>query len=93
MHKIIFLLLTGVAVASAIACAPHYCDNQKCADVSCSSDQKYNPHGTFCGCCPACQNIIPKGGNCFALFLRGGGPPKSVCADGLHCDFKTKTCQ
>ncbi|KAF8782887.1 hypothetical protein HNY73_013120 [Argiope bruennichi] len=92
MNKAIFLLLIGVAVASAIVCPKNYCEKIKCKEVSCSSDQKYTEHATFCGCCPACLNIIQKGESCFSLLFLGV-PPTSTCDEGLYCDYKTETCQ
>ncbi|KAF8782883.1 hypothetical protein HNY73_013117 [Argiope bruennichi] len=94
MHKTILLLLIGVAVVSAkFACPKNYCDNVKCNAVSCSSNQKYKEHGTFCGCCPACINIIKKGGSCLPLLLFGDEPAQIACDDGLKCDSNTFTCQ
>ncbi|KAF8782888.1 Fungal protease inhibitor-1 like protein [Argiope bruennichi] len=93
MNKTIFLLLIGVAVASAIVCPENYCEKIECKEVSCSSDEKYTEHGTFCGCCPACLHVIKKGESCFTLLLKGGGAPKATCDDGLECDYKTRTCE
>ncbi|GIY75193.1 uncharacterized protein CEXT_635601 [Caerostris extrusa] len=93
MHKVIFLLLIGVSVASAIVCAPNFCNSVRCRDVSCASNEIRTEHGTFCGCCPACLRVIKKGDSCYQPPLIGGGPPRITCDKGLHCDSTTQTCE
>ncbi|GIY75194.1 uncharacterized protein CEXT_635611 [Caerostris extrusa] len=93
MHKVIFLLLVGVAVASAFACTENFCNSVRCRGVICGPDEIRNEHGTACGCCPACIRVIKKGDSCYQPPVMGEGLPRITCDKGLHCDSTTQTCE
>ncbi|KAG8187906.1 hypothetical protein JTE90_001668 [Oedothorax gibbosus] len=93
MHLEVFLLLTAaLTVSSRIVCTPDFCDKIQCTpDLSCGPNQELDPHGSFCGCCPACITIIEKGQTCHPSIFVGGPPPTEKCRDGI-CDPKTRKC-
>ncbi|GFS99728.1 uncharacterized protein NPIL_672841 [Nephila pilipes] len=92
MYKTFLLLLIGITAANAFLCPPNFCSTVKCQAVSCSANQIYKQHGSFCGCCPTCLNIIQKGGSCNQLLIVGE-PARMQCAAGLYCNFDTATCE
>ncbi|PRD22589.1 UNVERIFIED_CONTAM: hypothetical protein NCL1_48740 [Trichonephila clavipes] len=87
MFKIFLLVIVGVAVTEAAACAKDICSRVRCIQVSknnCTKDEVFVKKGGYCGCCDACRTVIKEGDPCPAP-VRGDSPPTSQCEEGTTC--------
>lgn len=94
MQTIVVLLVLSCAVTYSVAmifCRPGICGkmSRDCADVS-NCEGRVDPHGGFCGCCPACLEQRDLGESCQNILL--GAPRSFECAEGLECDTDSWQC-
>nr|CAI5837166.1 unnamed protein product [Callosobruchus analis] len=57
---LVVVIAITVEESQALVCPPNACDNVKCGEVSCSSNQKFVKNAGFCGCCDGCVDILSK---------------------------------
>ncbi|GFS99695.1 uncharacterized protein NPIL_672711 [Nephila pilipes] len=85
MHKVLLLVIVGIAVSEALECYKGICDIVRCRQVTKRDCKKkgevFIRNGGFCGCCNACRAIIKEGGSCL-LEEEKGAPPPVQCEKG-----------
>ncbi|PSN40894.1 hypothetical protein C0J52_18731 [Blattella germanica] len=65
--KFVIVLVVIMTLGSALICDDDECVGRNCSDPKelalehqppCKENQRYNSYGTYCGCCPACVDIL-----------------------------------
>ncbi|PSN40890.1 hypothetical protein C0J52_18735 [Blattella germanica] len=91
---IVAVLLCSLKTVTSLICLENICKTVNCTHPSvlsiehqppCKENQRFNSYGTYCGCCPACVDILDVGGRCSYSLDLDSPPPLAECKQGLDC--------